>query len=112
LSVKDSGKTGQKEAPAISELETQYDDLGVVMVGIDGENNPDKVREFVERYDIESPAVYKPNLGSEYGVSGYPTIYVLDGKTRWSGPTRARPRGGSTRLGSGRPSRVKETPCR
>jgi thiol-disulfide isomerase/thioredoxin len=82
LSVKDSGKTGQKEAPVISELETQYDDLGVVMVGIDSENNPDKVREFVERYDIESPAVYKPNLGPEYGVSGYPTVYVLDGENQ------------------------------
>jgi len=68
----------QNEAPVISELESQYDDLRVVMVGIDGEDSPDEVRQFVEKYDIESPAVYEPSLGQEYGVSGYPTVYVLD----------------------------------
>ena len=29
-----------------------------------------------------SPAVYDPALGPEYGVSGYPTTYVLDGENR------------------------------
>jgi thiol-disulfide isomerase/thioredoxin len=68
----------QHEAPVISELESQYEGLRVVMVGIDGEDDPGKVREFVERYDIESPAIYEPFLGPEYKVSGYPTVYVLD----------------------------------
>ena len=68
----------QNEAPILSELEGQYEDLRMVMVGIDGEDDPEKVRQFVERYDIESPAVYEPSLGEEYGVSGYPTVYVLD----------------------------------
>jgi thiol-disulfide isomerase/thioredoxin len=72
----------QKEAPIISELETWYDGLRVVIVSIDGENSPDKVREFVERYDIESPAVYEPNLGPKYGACGYPTVYVLNGGNR------------------------------
>jgi thiol-disulfide isomerase/thioredoxin len=69
----------QKEAPVISELEGQYDGLKVVMIGIDGQDNPGKVSEFVEKYEIESPAVYEPSLGQKYGVSGYPTVYVLDG---------------------------------
>jgi cytochrome c biogenesis protein CcmG, thiol:disulfide interchange protein DsbE len=68
----------QKEAPILSELEGQYEGLSMVMVGIDGEDDAAKVRQFVEEYDIESPAVYEPALGSEYGVSGYPTVYVLD----------------------------------
>ncbi len=68
----------QNEAPILSELESQYDGLRMIMVGIDGEDNPHKVREFVERYDIESPAVYEPSLGTEYRVSGYPTVYVLN----------------------------------
>lgn len=67
------------EAPVISELESQYEDLRVVMVGIDGRDDPDKVREFVDRYDIGGPAVYQPSLGPTYQVSGYPTTYVLDG---------------------------------
>jgi thiol-disulfide isomerase/thioredoxin/uncharacterized membrane protein YphA (DoxX/SURF4 family) len=67
------------EAPIISELESQYEDLRVVMVGIDGRDDPSKVREFVERYDIKGPAIYQPSLGTTYRVSGYPTIYVLDG---------------------------------
>jgi thiol-disulfide isomerase/thioredoxin len=68
----------QHEAPILSELEGQYDGLSMVMVGIDGEDNPEKVQQFVERYGIESPAVYEPSLGPEYGVSGYPTTYVLN----------------------------------
>ncbi len=72
----------QDEAPVMSELESQYDGLRMVMVGIDGEDDAEKVRRFVEEYDIESPAVYEPELGAEYGVSGYPTTYVLDGENR------------------------------
>jgi thiol-disulfide isomerase/thioredoxin len=70
------------EAPVMSELESQYEGLQMVMIGIDGEDNPEKVQQFVEEYDIESPAVYDPALGREYGVSGYPTTYVLDGENR------------------------------
>jgi thiol-disulfide isomerase/thioredoxin len=68
----------QHEAPIMSELEDQYDGLRLVMVGIDGEDDAAKVRRFVEEYGIDGPAVYEPSLGSEYGVSGYPTTYVLD----------------------------------
>jgi hypothetical protein len=57
---------------------SQYEGFG--MVGIDSEDDVANVRQFVEEYDIESPGVYEPVLGSEYGVSGYPTVYVLDEK--------------------------------
>jgi cytochrome c biogenesis protein CcmG, thiol:disulfide interchange protein DsbE len=66
------------EAPIISELEGQYEDLRVVMVGIDDRDDPGKVREFVERYGIEGPATYQPSLGDTHEVSGYPTTYVLN----------------------------------
>ena len=71
----------QKEAPIVSELEDEYDNLKIVMIGIDNAkgDNPEKVREFVQQYDIQSPAVYQPSLGAEYQVSGFPTVYVLDG---------------------------------
>jgi thiol-disulfide isomerase/thioredoxin len=67
-----------KEAPIISALESEYKDLRVIMVGIDGRDDSQKVREFVEEYDIESPAVYQPSLGKTYHASGYPTTYVLN----------------------------------
>jgi thiol-disulfide isomerase/thioredoxin len=67
------------EAPIISDLEGRHEDLRVVMIGIDDEDDPEKVQEFVERYDIAGPAVYQPSLGSTYQVFGYPTTYVLDG---------------------------------
>lgn len=72
----------QAEAPTISELEEQYDDLNVVMVGIDGEDDAGTVRQFAGEYGIQSPAVYVPSLGARYQVSGYPTAYVLDGENR------------------------------
>lgn len=67
------------EAPVISELESRYEGLRVVMVGIDGRDDPSKVREFVEHHGIEGPAIYQPSLGPTYRVSGYPTTYVLNG---------------------------------
>ena len=67
-----------KEAPIISDLEGEHEDLRVIMVGIDGQDDSEKVREFVDRYGIEGPATYDPSLGSTYQVSGYPTVYVLD----------------------------------
>lgn len=71
----------QNEAPIINDFEDQYEDLRIVMIGIDTAqgDNPEKVREFVREYGIQSPAVYEPSLGAEYQVSGYPTVYVLDG---------------------------------
>jgi len=67
-----------KEAPIISALESEYKDLRVIMIGIDGRDDSQKVREFVEEYDLESPAIYQPALGKTYRASGYPTTYILD----------------------------------
>ena len=67
-----------KEAPILNDLEVQHEELRVIMVGIDGRDDPGKVRDFVDRYGIEGPAVYDPSLGSTYQVSGFPTTYVLD----------------------------------
>ncbi len=81
---------GSVEAPIINEIEDQYDgDLQLVMIGIDSTqgDTPEKVREFVERYDIESPTVYDPSLGPEYRVTGYPTVYVLDRNNEVVGAT-------------------------
>ena len=33
----------------------------------------------MENYEIEGPAIYAPSLGETYRVSGYPTVYVLNG---------------------------------
>lgn len=67
-----------KVAPLISQLENEYENLRVIMVGIDGQDDPETVREFVDRYGIEGPAAYESSLGSTYQASGYPTIYFID----------------------------------
>lgn len=70
----------QEEAPIISEMEEEYEGLRIVMAGIDANqgDNPQEVRDFVDDYDITSPAIYEPPLGAEYQVSGYPTVYFID----------------------------------
>lgn len=70
----------QAEAPTIAEFVDQYPNLRIVMVGIDGQDDPTKVQEFADEYGIEAPAIYEPSLDDPYGVSGYPTTYILDGK--------------------------------
>ncbi len=67
-----------KQAPVISDLEGEYEDLRVIMLGIDRRDNPEKAQEFVKHYGIEGPTAYEPSLGTIYQVSGYPTIYVID----------------------------------
>jgi len=42
----------RRDAPLISRLEDGNENLRVVMVGIDGRDDPQKVRVFVERYGI------------------------------------------------------------
>lgn len=69
----------KEEAPVLADLARGHEDLRIIMVGIDGRDDPGKVRGFVERYGIEAPAVYQPSLGSTYKVSGYPTTYLLNG---------------------------------
>lgn len=71
----------QNEAPIISEMEEEYENLRIIMVGVDSSqgDNPQEVREFVDEYDISSPAIYEPSLGAEYQITGYPTVYFIDG---------------------------------
>lgn len=72
----------QKEAPVISDFQSQYKDLRIMMIGIDGQDNTGKVQDFVNKYGINSPATYDPPIGATYKVSGYPTVYVLDGNDK------------------------------
>lgn len=72
----------QKEAPVMADFVNQYKDLRILMVGIDGQDDPEKVQEFVNEYGIESPVFYQPSLGETYNVSGYPTVYILDGDNK------------------------------
>jgi thiol-disulfide isomerase/thioredoxin len=71
----------QNEAPIISEMEEEYEDLQIIMAGIDNTqgDNSQKVHEFMDECQIPSPAVYEASLGVEYQVSGYPTVYFVDG---------------------------------
>ena len=69
----------QDDAPIVSWLEGEYGVLRAIMAGIDGEDDPAKVREFVENYEIVGPAIYDRSLGDAYRVSGYPTVCVLNG---------------------------------
>lgn len=68
-----------EEAPYISDIAREYEDLRVVMVGVDSRDGPEDVRGFVDNYDIQGPAVYDPSLAETYNVTAYPTNYFVDG---------------------------------
>jgi thiol-disulfide isomerase/thioredoxin len=67
-----------REAPTINELEKEYGDLRVIMVGVDGRDDSEKVRRFVDEYGIEGPAIHHPPLGRVYRTFAYPTIYITN----------------------------------
>ena len=62
----------QNEAPIISEMEEEYEDLRIIMAGIDNSqgDNPQAVRDFVDEYNISSPAVYETSSGSNIRCRG------------------------------------------
>lgn len=74
-----------REAPILSDISKNYSNLRVMMISVpqkktgwEAGDSPQKVREFVNHYDIKGPAAYNPALGERYKVTGTPTIYILN----------------------------------
>jgi peroxiredoxin len=79
----------QDDAPMMNQLDAAYKDKGVQILGINatprGHDNEspakmDDLKWFKDNYGVTFPLLFDQPLQSakDYGVTGYPTIYVID----------------------------------
>lgn len=70
-----------KAIPVIEELHKTYQDKGLVVIGIDPYDDPEKMqmKEFLEKRGVTYTTLYgNKEAPAAYNVSGYPTLYLLD----------------------------------
>ncbi|MEW6685320.1 MAG: redoxin domain-containing protein [Candidatus Edwardsbacteria bacterium] len=68
------------ELPALQRIYDNYKTKGVVLlaVNVEGEKEAKKVKEFVEQNKLTFPVLFDTNISEEYGVSGIPTLFLID----------------------------------
>ena len=75
----------RKETPFLQELYLKYKDKGLVVLGVNVEDDKDIVLEFLKKYEVTFPNIYevteysKNVCSNDYGGGGVPLNYVIDG---------------------------------
>ena len=74
----------KREAPALEQVWRQYRSQGVVVLGIDTEDQASQGRGFVAAHGVTYPTVGGAGNGimAEYGIPGFPVTYVLNRQGR------------------------------
>lgn len=73
----------QREAPVIADAYAKWRDKGVEFIGIAIWDNEQSTRSFVERFRLTYPvAVHEGTLSAQYGVTGIPEKFFVDGDGR------------------------------
>jgi peroxiredoxin len=78
----------REEIPGLVELQKQYGDKGVVVVGLSlDQGGPELVKRFVERFKINYPVVMADEkIVKEFGsVEAVPTTFIIDREGRIAG---------------------------
>jgi cytochrome c biogenesis protein CcmG/thiol:disulfide interchange protein DsbE len=70
----------KREAPALEKVWRDYRSRGVVVLGIDTDDNSNDARTFVSAHGVTYPAVGGASVGlaARYGTANLPTTYVLN----------------------------------
>ena len=88
----------RNEIPSIEALYTKFKDQGFVVLGVDLQEDPASVSDFVKKYAMTYPVVLDQTgqVASEYGARGIPLSFLIDrkgqitsgaiGGREWSGP--------------------------
>lgn len=69
----------REEIPDFIAVRNAYEDSGVQFIGISNED-VSTLRDFVDDFGINYPILIdSTNIGGEWGISGIPTTFILDG---------------------------------
>ena len=70
----------REEMPSMETLYQRYKDLGLEMLAVNLRESPDEVRRFVQSNGYTFPVLLDRTgrVGSNFGVSGIPTTFIID----------------------------------
>jgi cytochrome c biogenesis protein CcmG/thiol:disulfide interchange protein DsbE len=77
----------KSEAPRLEAAWRRYREQGVVVLGVDGQDFSGDAKRFIRNHRITYPNVHDGpgNIGTKYGVTGYPETYFVDRRGRLVG---------------------------
>ena len=75
------------EAPRLEAAWQHYKGMGVVVVGVDGQDFSGDAKRFIRKHGITYPNVHDGpgDIGTKYGVTGFPETYFVDRRGRLIG---------------------------
>jgi peroxiredoxin len=75
-----------EELPLLDRIQSDYASRGVVVLGLAGDDEPERVREFLAKKPVTFDVLLDVGgeVGTQYGITGYPETFVVDreGKLR------------------------------
>lgn len=95
----------REEAPLLERKWREYEEEGIVFVGIVIKDTPESALRFAERFDLTYPMLFDPDrvLARQLGLVGLPQTFFIDADGRFIGTVETETRGVSgdtTRLGA------------
>ena len=95
-----------EEMPVLDRISSEYRDRGLVLLGLAGDDDPERVRAFLEKSPVDFEVLLDQGgeVGTRYGITAYPETFVIDrdGRviTKFVGPLPAGPGGPSAEVRS------------
>jgi thiol-disulfide isomerase/thioredoxin len=73
-----------EEMPLLDGLEKTYGPRGLVVLGLAGDEEPGRVRSFLEKNPVSFDVLLDVGgeVGTRYGITGYPETFVVDREGR------------------------------
>ncbi len=68
------------EMPALEQTYRKYKDQGLVVLGVNQAESPERVAQYMKTWGLSFPTVLDPDtaVAQQYRVTGYPTTWLID----------------------------------
>lgn len=73
-----------EEMPVLNQLAVDYADRGLVVLGVAGDDDTQRVRDFIAKSPLKFQVLLDPDgaIGTQYGITGYPESFFVDREGR------------------------------
>lgn len=76
-----------EEMPVLNAIQREFGARGLEVLGLAGDDDPQRVRDFMVDHDLEFEVLLDPDgsVGTMYEITGYPETFFIDreGRIRW-----------------------------
>lgn len=76
-----------REMPLLDQIADDYGERGLVVLGVAGDDDTERVTEFLADRPVRFEVLLDPDgaVGTEYGITGYPETFLVDREGRLAG---------------------------